>query len=89
MARISKVQVDDTAYLTQIETVADFGIYVRNLTPALVVATGITGEVYKFDGCGSVVKVSELDADYFLSLRRKHGCCGSSDQPMFEKVTEV
>ena len=60
-------------------------VLVRNLHPAIVKVAVQSGKEYLFNGSGAEVKVKSEDVEELLAKRRG-GCCGGSESPMFELV---
>lgn len=64
-------------------------IELRNLYPAIIEGYGsFTGKHYRWNGAGTVVKVSKEDAPDFLSRELPPTCCGGTHgrQKYFEEV---
>lgn len=60
-------------------------VLVRSLYPAILKVAVQSGKIYLFNGSGAEVKVKSEDVEELLAKRRG-GCCGGSESPMFELV---
>ena len=65
-------------------------VELRNLYPAIIEGYGkVTGRKYRWEGAGTVVKVSIEDAPDFLERLLPPTCCGGTNRRYnyFEEVT--
>lgn len=79
------VETDKVDYNSQeADSYVDETITVAYTRSANLIVEIPGGRTLTFNGAGSEVKVSKKEAEYLLSLRRGHGCCGGQQgSPLF------